>query len=458
VAAEIERKFLLSVVPDWLREFPAKRIEQGYLAITDDVEVRLRKAGEDRLLTVKRGAGEVREELEVELEPDQFEPLWPLTESRRLAKVRHLVPVGGGLEAEVDVFDAALAGLVVAEVEFGSERQALDFEPPPWLGEEVTGDDRYAGRRLAVGGPPGQRPRRPYRLKREEDPIEGVRRIARGRAEKALEELGEASGDELAASIHGGRKDLKKLRAVLRLVRVELGGKRYRAENRRYRDAGRLLSGSRDAEVKLETLEALEKRFGDEVPADDLRAWSEALEADRERLSGGSGGETAEKIERARVAIERGRDEIADWPLRTDSWKLLAAGLERSYRQGRKRMRQALVDPSDENVHRWRKRAKDSWYQLRIVRKAWPGLLDETADRAHELADLLGDHHDLVVLREDFAKRGGLGRGDVFAGLIERRQEELLDTAFELGKRFYAEKPGAFVGRLASYWKVWRGA
>ena len=68
-------------------------------------------------------------------------------------------------------------------------------------------------------------------------------------------------------------------------------------------------------------------------------------------------------------------------------------------------MRRTIADPSAENVHEWRKRAKDIWYQLRIVRRAWPALLGETAGQAHVLADLLGDHHDLAMLREDLAAR-----------------------------------------------------
>ena len=64
------------------------------------------------------------------------------------------MPLGDGLEAEVDVFEGDLAGLVTAEVEFGSERQSRDFQPPAWLGKEVTGDRRYANQSLALEGDP----------------------------------------------------------------------------------------------------------------------------------------------------------------------------------------------------------------------------------------------------------------------------------------------------------------
>ena len=120
MSTEIERKFLLPEPPQLLHKHAARDLVQGYLAIAEDVEVRLRRSGEDRLLTVKRGKGETREEVEIELVPSQFEQLWGLTESARVTKRRFEVPLEQGRCAEVDVYAGELAGLVVAEVEFPS--------------------------------------------------------------------------------------------------------------------------------------------------------------------------------------------------------------------------------------------------------------------------------------------------------------------------------------------------
>jgi len=465
MAAEIERKFLLQEPPHWPPSRSQVLIEQAYVAIAAEVEVRLRRAGEKRLLTVKHGHGEAREEVEVALDQGQFEALWPLTGLRRLRKTRHLVPLGSGLDAEVDVYEGDLEGLVTAEVEFGSAAQSSSFHPPAWLGEEVTGENRYANQTLALYGKPGRLAAakrgnrggvsRAYRLKTKETPAAGMRRIAHGRADKALDRL---SGDEdFAAAIHGARKDLKKLRAVLRLTRKEMGEESFKAENRRYRDAGRLLAGSRDAEVKLDTLRALRSRYDAELPADTAERWEGALERERDEMTGAAADQPVAELEKAVRAIEAGRDRIEEWPLETDSWKLMGPGLGAAYARGRRAMKRTLADPSAENVHEWRKRAKDLWYQLRIVREAWPGVLGASADQAHELADLLGDHHDLAVLREDLASRDEV-KQRAFEALIGRRQEELLGSALELGKRLYAEKPRAFSRRLRRYWSAWRGA
>jgi adenylate cyclase len=152
---EIERKFLVPEPPPDLAGYRSSQIRQGYLAVdVDGTEVRVRTRGADATLTVKRGRGEVREEEEVELEPDEFGPLWRMTEGRRVEKRRHLIPAGEGLTIELDVYEGELAGLVVAEVEFPGEDQAAGWQPPEWFGPEVTGDPRFSNQRLAVGGRP----------------------------------------------------------------------------------------------------------------------------------------------------------------------------------------------------------------------------------------------------------------------------------------------------------------
>jgi adenylate cyclase len=149
---EVERKFLVGEPPD-LGDAESGEIEQGYLAIGSDGEVRLRRKGEKLVLTAKRGSGLARDEAEVELDRESFERLWPLTEGRRLHKRRHLIP-DGDLTIELDVYEGDLEGLLVAEIEFDSEDQARAFEPPGWIGEEVTGDERYLNETLATQGRP----------------------------------------------------------------------------------------------------------------------------------------------------------------------------------------------------------------------------------------------------------------------------------------------------------------
>lgn len=148
---EIERKFLVREMPANLAQFRNRKITQGYLAVgTGGVQVRLRKAGQKLSLTYKRdqGRGRVRQEREVILTRRQFDLLWPASAGKRLTKLRYDVPFGRHL-IELDIYRGRHKGLVVAEVEFKSERAARAFRPPPWLGEDVTGRVRYSNVLLA---------------------------------------------------------------------------------------------------------------------------------------------------------------------------------------------------------------------------------------------------------------------------------------------------------------------
>lgn len=146
---EIERKFLVRKLPDNLAAYPSNELAQGYLVSTGDgLQVRLRKESSRYSLTYKRGLGNVREEREVALTPEQFETLWPATEGKRLSKTRYEIPFGDRV-VEIDIYSGKHDGLVVAEVEFDDEESAINFQPPDWLGEDVTGDPRYSNQLLA---------------------------------------------------------------------------------------------------------------------------------------------------------------------------------------------------------------------------------------------------------------------------------------------------------------------
>jgi len=291
---------------------------------------------------------------------------------------------------------------------------------------------------------------RSYELKGDEELGAGLKRVATARAEKALERL-RGGGEDPADAVHGARKDMKKLRAVLRLARGALPKQLYKEENQRYRDAARALSASRDAEVKLETLDALTERDGG-LPREAVEAWRQILDRDREAAVNTAQAESAIGL------IEEGLEGIRCWPLEGDSWKLVGGEVKRAYRRGRRAMATAASDQSEESFHEWRKRAKDLWYQLRLLGPAWSEPLGAVAEEAHCLTNLLGDHHDLAVLREDLRERR-LGEEETRAleGAIDARQAHLAAEAFDLGRRLYAERPKAYSRRLRRYWEAWRG-
>jgi CHAD domain-containing protein len=293
---------------------------------------------------------------------------------------------------------------------------------------------------------------RAYRLKKKEPPVAGIRRVAVGRAEHAVDQL--RDGADPLEAVHEARKDTKKLRSLLRLLRDPLGDSTYCRENQRFRDAARNLADARDAQVRAKTLAALRKRFTGDPENLDAKDWK-ALKA-----SLGSGDTAPDGLREAMkdtaAEIEVGLGHVDDWPLDgAGGFDLFEDGLRRAYRRGRKRFAEARESPTAAGLHEWRKRAKDLWYHLRLLRVAWPPAMQALADEVHELTDHLGDDHDLAVL-SDAARERIAGdapqRFERLERLIARRRSELQNEAFALGDRIYSQKPKAFTKRIKMLW------
>ena len=286
---------------------------------------------------------------------------------------------------------------------------------------------------------------RAYRLEPGEPLPEGIARIARGRIDHAVDELRGNTDSTSEQAVHEARKDTKKLRALLRLARGELGERTYARENACFRDAARELAGARDADVMLATLKALE------LP-DGLRGEL------RRRIQDGHSEQRSEGREAAAreavASLEEARGRIDDWPLERDSFAALSEGLERTYRRGRREFREARAEAATEALHEWRKRVKQLWYHASLLRCAWPPVMTAFADEAHELSDRLGEDHDLAMLAGWAAEH--VGHEPELVDAVEDRRERLQSEAFALGGRLYAEKPSAYVRRIERLWDAGR--
>jgi CHAD domain-containing protein len=294
------------------------------------------------------------------------------------------------------------------------------------------------------GGP------RSFRLNPDERLAFGVRRVARGRLDSAVQRLLNADLDEVEA-VHDARKDLKKLRAVLRLVRPTIGEEVYERENARHRDAARVLSGTRDAQVRVETIDALANRFPTDPPPGGWAGVRDALAAPGE-IAG------LDKLRRdAAAQVEEGREALSMLGLPKPDSELLGSGLRRTYSRGRRRLREAAAEPTDERLHELRKRSKDLWYHLRLVRPACEPALDPLTARADRLCDLLGDDHDLAVMSDWLDERDGepdpAARSHL-QRLIGQRRLELQLELFDCAETIYHEKPKAFAARVVGLWEA----
>jgi CHAD domain-containing protein len=277
-----------------------------------------------------------------------------------------------------------------------------------------------------------------------------LRRIARVQVDRALGELDE--GDRHHA-VHAARKRGKKVRALLRLVRPA-APELYQRENAAFRDMMRRVSADRDAGVAVETYDDLVARFSEDGVADELAPVRAALARRRSDILGE---ELDARLHAIRMELMAARDRVNDWELEGDGFDVLEGGLAKTYGRARARMDDAYDDATSAAFHQWRKRAKYHRYHLRLLQDAWKPVVKAHRRQAHELTDLLGDDHDLAVLRQDLVAEPERFGGDrlvaALCGLLDRRRAELQSAARGVGRRCFAEDPERLVSRLRTYWE-----
>lgn len=290
--------------------------------------------------------------------------------------------------------------------------------------------------------------------KRGAEAARSARTAVRHRIEETIERLQRRPLTD--ASIHRARTSLKKARAALRLLRGALGHARYRVTNRLLRDAGRPLSELRDATVMIEQLAELGKSARlrkDRAALERVRRELARRESDvRGRVLG-----RARTLERQLEGLRRMHERILKWRHGTDRWRTLREGLEHTYAQGREAHEAAREQPTVERLHEWRKQVKYLRYQVVLLEQLLPDRRRSLSAPLHRLSDLLGDDHDLAVLRARIvgtARRGSrrarpseTARAAVVE-VLDRRRQRLQRQALKLGESLYRATPGQFVASV----------
>jgi CHAD domain-containing protein len=320
----------------------------------------------------------------------------------------------------------------------------------------------------------------------QEGLADGLQRMALGQLDLAIEMLeGLAGGSSPERAVHETRKALKRLRALLRLLEPELGRDAYAREGQALREAGRRLSGARDADVLLATLDRLVERNPGALSGRGgvirLRAH---LHSERERAWRAMLGDPA-ALAQTLAELRACRVRVAAWELpHRPGIELARPGFTRIYRQGRKRHRRAAHGRGERAraLHRWRKRVKDLRYAAEMLQwraagregkaehndrrarrrrararkqSAW---LRRLARRSDDLGELLGEEHDLAVLGDYVralagergrAPRVGRGTRRRILKLIAARRRKLRKRALRDGERLYRRRPVGLAERLA---------
>lgn len=252
-------------------------------------------------------------------------------------------------------------------------------------------------------------------------------------------------------SVHAARKAIKKARAALRLLREGLDQEDYQKENAALRDAGRCLSPLRDAKSLMDALNAFCDRHPAELRHPDYICLTRHLRAKRmaRRRDLFHAPDTLRAcIQSLRACRARVR------LMKPSSLDLVtvAAGLQRIHRAGRRTLAGARQAGTPEALHEWRKQVKYLSNALSALDVSTSSQLAKTEERAGELADQLGDDHDLAELARYFALDAdstidAAARKNL-AKLIERERAKLRKSAYALGAKIYDEKPKHFVARF----------
>jgi CHAD domain-containing protein len=289
-----------------------------------------------------------------------------------------------------------------------------------------------------------------YRIESGERVAEAVRRIAVEEFARAREWL--ASVDRpFDLRIHETRQGMKRVRALTGLGR-EVFTDEGRAElDCAARDAGRVLSATRERAALLVALDDLSRRYADAFPDDQVGTVRAALHGPQAAEH-----ESEARVVLARQIIDRAHAQAQRIEVKGEGWAALEPGFRATYRVARRALNAAK--PGDaEHLHGFRTPAKRHLHHVRLLELSWPGPLGSLRQELSRLGDVLGDHHDLHLLAAEVRLRPELEAEA--AALLPSARERLAELEREglaLGRRLFAEKPKAASRRFGAYFRAWR--
>lgn len=254
--------------------------------------------------------------------------------------------------------------------------------------------------------------------------------------------------------IHEVRKALKKLRAIVRLVRQCTSN--YSSENKFYRDLGRLVSEYRDKTAVLESLTRLNECYSDHLYNRTFNAFFNSLELERKNYFKNHY-EIEKPLEQITNEIEKHKVEFTGFEV--ESFEDILPGIRKVYKRGARALKTVQTSATTENFHEWRKRTKYLRYQLEMLMTAWPHMITAWEESLHDLSDLLGDDHDYAVLSDKASELQESGfkspkEYELFLALVQYQRQKKQKEAIILGSKIYLDPPQLFADRIKDFWKI----
>ena len=291
-----------------------------------------------------------------------------------------------------------------------------------------------------------------FRLKQGASISREIRRIVLKQLEAAISELHTVGDPQSDDAVHDARRRVKKIRAIIRLVRPVLD-KESRAVDRDLSTVSRLLAPVADGRGIIETLEELEHRYPASLSKRTLAVARAGVlrngaRADREAHTRG-----VLKIAAGTLRSERSR--VKRWRVRGEGFRAIEPGLEESYRRARRMMLTTWSKPKPSHFHTWRRYVKDHWFHVRLLEGRCGHRLVAYERRIEALDGILGEYHNVILLRELLVTDASLPKEEAARCLrvVARYQRVLSRHAEILGARIYTERPRRFVRRVRHLWR-----
>ncbi|HSY19895.1 MAG TPA: CHAD domain-containing protein [Candidatus Acidoferrales bacterium] len=268
----------------------------------------------------------------------------------------------------------------------------------------------------------------PFYFKKAEKPGRAMRRVCQEHIRLALFRLRKSRHP---AAIHAVRKEIKKLRAILHLMHGQADASTRLKLEKSLRRAARQLAASRDARVIFKAFENLAGRRAKKEYPRLHKLLEKNCHAEGRRFRGDDSAELAKRI------LQKAGRRIAHIKPDQSGWAAINPGLLESYRQGARAADLAARQPLPDHYHEWRKHVKTLWYQLRCLCPEWPAAGRAIIGKLDRLGILLGDDHDLALLRDFATAHPHPGETSKLNRLIVARQKKLRAAARKLGSQLY---------------------
>jgi len=291
-----------------------------------------------------------------------------------------------------------------------------------------------------------------FRLKQGASISNEVRRIVLKQLEAAISELHSVGDPQSDDAVHDARRRVKKIRAIIRLVRPVLD-KEYRAVDRDLSTVSRLLAPVADGRGIVETLKEIEHRYPASLSKRALAVARKGVLRNGARADRDAHARGILKIAAGTLRSERGR--VKRWRVRGEGFRAIAPGLEESYRRARRMMLVTWSKPKPSHFHTWRRYVKDHWFHIRLLEGRCGYHLVAYERRIEALDGILGEYHNVILLRDLLVTDESLPHEESARCLrvVSRYQRVLCRHAEILGARIYTERPRRFVRRVRHLWR-----